>query len=755
MKLPKCPGLICGLSACLWLGGLAPHVADGNETPPPTAKPSRLQGLQIQPGDEPLQTFQPRESEAANSANKKEALARYMTGRVLQERGDFDAALKAYQAAIGIDPTAIDAYSSALAILLQKGKVEEARTLAMSAAENNEAGFQLILAMSEIFVRQDQMNKSIQLLQDALASKGLKPGSVYELFLHRDLGALYGHANNPQKAAEEYRIVFDAVTGDTLPEEVRKKVLADPGKLFDEFGDAFLKASQPELALKAFAEASKYREAKPGLHSYNLATVFRQTGNSAKALEELQGYFDAQLQSRGRLAYELLKDLLKESGQESELIPRLEKMQEKDTHNDVLRYFLADELLAAGQLDRAAALYTHGRSNVTDPRALIGMLSIHRQQKNYEKLLTVLTKSFQTIPRGEGAAVQQLPPDIRVIAEGFERELAALLGDEATFTGLLNLARAQKTGDDAKLEFAQAYLLGKLSIEAERTAEAIEFYRLAISMKNDPPSALYRELTQYLLFDTEQYAEAQSILEEAIKHESNSLQRDKWLFLSYLSQAQELQGHTDEAVQSIQSAQQLNPSLPNLQFQEGWIYYHAHRWDDALKAFNDVIRDYASDREMVQRCRFMVSSIYVEKGDLPKGEEVLEAVLKEDPDNIQANNDLGYLWADNNKNLERARSMIQKALSKEPENPAYLDSMGWVLYRLGDFKGAVEYLEKAVSHDKGKDSTIYDHLGDSLLKLDRQKEAVEFWKKSLEIEEKKKNPSEKLQKSLKEKLKEA
>ena len=61
-----------------------------------------------------------------------------------------------------------------------------------------------------------------------------------------------------------------------------------------------MKAKRPEMALRAYEEASKHREAKPGLHSFNLATVFQQTGKPKEALQELQKYFDAQLQSRGR-----------------------------------------------------------------------------------------------------------------------------------------------------------------------------------------------------------------------------------------------------------------------------------------------------------------------------------------------------------------------------------------------------------------------------------------------------------------------
>ena len=60
-------------------------------------------------------------------------------------------------------------------------------------------------------------------------------------------------------------------------------------------------------------------------------------------------------------------------------------------------------------------------------------------------------------------------------------------------------------------------------------------------------------------------------------------------------------------------------------------------------------------------------------------------MLDEFPDDAGAMNDLGYLWADQDKNLQRARRMIRKAVDAEPDNAAYRDSLGWVLFRLGRY----------------------------------------------------------------------
>jgi tetratricopeptide (TPR) repeat protein len=94
------------------------------------------------------------------------------------------------------------------------------------------------------------------------------------------------------------------------------------------------------------------------------------------------------------------------------------------------------------------------------------------------------------------------------------------------------------------------------------------------------------------------------------------------------------------------------------------------------------------------------------------------------------NNDLGYLYADQGKNLEKAEAMIRKAVQEEPDRSAYLDSLGWVLFKRGRFKEAVDPLEKAVQHLDGGDATIYEHLGDVYFQLQEMAKARAAWEEA-------------------------
>ena len=106
--------------------------------------------------------------------------------------------------------------------------------------------------------------------------------------------------------------------------------------------------------------------------------------------------------------------------------------------------------------------------------------------------------------------------------------------------------------------------------------------------------------------------------------------------------------------------------------------------------------------------------------------EWLEQVLDEFPSDINALNDLGYLWADTNQHLQRALRMTEQAVHGNPLNGAYRDSLGWTLFRLGRYQEAVTELQTAVEFAE-PDPAIYDHLGDAFLANGQPDRAVEAW----------------------------
>lgn len=129
---------------------------------------------------------------------------------------------------------------------------------------------------------------------------------------------------------------------------------------------------------------------------------------------------------------------------------------------------------------------------------------------------------------------------------------------------------------------------------------------------------------------------------------------------------------------------------------------------------------------------YYLASLYQRVSDNEAAEAVLLDVLKVQPDDPQASNDLGYTWADSGKNLEKAEKFIRRAVDAEPDNPSYLDSLGWVLYKRGQFADARTQLDAAVKPTESADPVVLDHFGDALYRLDQKVQAMQAWQQSLE-----------------------
>jgi len=95
--------------------------------------------------------------------------------------------------------------------------------------------------------------------------------------------------------------------------------------------------------------------------------------------------------------------------------------------------------------------------------------------------------------------------------------------------------------------------------------------------------------------------------------------------------------------------------------------------------------------------------------------------------------------------LPEALKLINKALEQEPENGAYVDSLGWVYFKQGRIKEAIEQLERA--KNLLEDPVIYEHLGDAYFKIKNVPRAIEYWEKSLKLDPEKKEVKEKLERA--------
>jgi Tfp pilus assembly protein PilF len=108
--------------------------------------------------------------------------------------------------------------------------------------------------------------------------------------------------------------------------------------------------------------------------------------------------------------------------------------------------------------------------------------------------------------------------------------------------------------------------------------------------------------------------------------------------------------------------------------------------------------------------------------------------LELEPTSAEALNYSGYMYAEKGTNLTVAREMIEKALAIEPDNGAFLDSLGWVFFKMGKHQEALKYIQRAVENSKEPDATLMEHLGDVYHELKDESKARDAWRKAMSLE---------------------
>jgi predicted Zn-dependent protease len=130
---------------------------------------------------------------------------------------------------------------------------------------------------------------------------------------------------------------------------------------------------------------------------------------------------------------------------------------------------------------------------------------------------------------------------------------------------------------------------------------------------------------------------------------------------------------------------------------------------------------------------FTLGSAYERAGNHAAAEKAFLRLLEKHPDHAATLNYLGYMWADNNKNLDQAAEMLVRAVAQEPRNGAYVDSLGWVYFRQGKLDLAEKYLTDA-ARLLPRDATVHEHLADVLARQGKRERALELYRVALTLD---------------------
>jgi len=205
----------------------------------------------------------------------------------------------------------------------------------------------------------------------------------------------------------------------------------------------------------------------------------------------------------------------------------------------------------------------------------------------------------------------------------------------------------------------------------------------------------------------------------------------------------------DRAVRLLGEARRRFPGAPEIVYYLAIAQREAKQSQQAVATFEEALHEaqLEEDDDFVNaKFYFNYGAAAEQAGLYDKAADLLRKSIALDPENsAEASNYLGYMWADHNMNLDEAETMIRRALESEPNNASYLDSLGWVEFRKGQLDRALDDLLRAARTAEREDPVVFEHIGDTYLKLDRTREALEAWQKALALDPKNKNLADKIQ----------
>ena len=376
---------------------------------------------------------------------------------------------------------------------------------------------------------------------------------------------------------------------------------------------------------------------------------------------------------------------------------------------------MAMYLISAERYDDALAAYQDlVMDDPTDADSYLRISQIYRQKKDFVKAREASDKAKAIDPNN----IQVRLNDLYILqAEGKAAEAIDVLKGIIQQTALPSYDPAQLESRDELLE-----QLAAMQRLADQTDPAVDTYRQMATL--DPSKAGHASAS---IIDTyvggKEFAKAQEEADAAIKKFPN----DREVRVGRASLLAEM-GKTDAAVADVKKL--LNGKDDRgVEMALADLYVKGRKFDDAAKALDAAEKMSESQDDKID-IWFKRGAMFERQKNVAAAETEFRKVLAVMPDNPATLNYLGYMLTDRNMRLPEALAMIQKAVDRDPNNGAYLDSLGWVYFRMGKLPEAEENMRRAVELTP-HDPTMRDHYAEVLFKASKVREAIAQWEASL------------------------
>jgi tetratricopeptide (TPR) repeat protein len=618
----------------------------------------------------------PAPTQPSGQADKAAAYYNYSLGHLYSElaaaygnRGEyFNKAAESYRAALKADPSATFIAEELSDLYIQSGRLREAVLDAEEAIKQspNDLNSRRLLARIYTHLIGDSQNNQID------------PDMV-------------------KKAIEQYQKITEAD-----PKDIDSWIML--GRL----QKALMNSTEAMAAYKKALELDAANEdAMTGL-----ATVYADLGDNKAAAEMLRKVADKDPNPRSLTSLANVYEQLKDYSLAAEMLRRALDQQ---PGNSELKHALAEDLLLSDHLDDALKLYQDAiAEDPKDIKAELRVSQIYRQKRDFAKAREAADKAKEIDPNDLEVQFN----DVNLL------ESEGKIPDAIkTLKGILD-ATAKKSYS-ASEKSSRSFLLQSLG-DLERTIEqygaAVDAFHQLADLDPDGASRAQAEIVETYR-EAKDYPKAEAESEAAVK----KFPKDRVVSATRASVLSDL-GKTEQAVAEARRLMDgKNDREIDLNLAD--IYEKAKNFTEMAKVL-DAAENLSQTTEEKQNVTFRRGAMLERMKNFQAAEAEFRKVLTLNPDNDAALNYLGYMLADRNVRLEEARDMVSKAVAREPNSGAYLDSLGWVYFRLNKLPEAEDKLREALRY-MSRDPTVHDHLAEVYFREGKIREAIAQWQSSL------------------------
>lgn len=654
--------------------------------------------------------------------------------------------------AANLDPDSLEIRRALVPLYVALGRDDDAMTMCRQVLDKDPHDPETAFQFAQLLKADAKPAEAIPVLQRAVAAKEAQDRPERLLPMLADLSDLLERKGDFAAAAQAHDAIARTIVekrdqllyGNGLTRDGLQLTLA---RAYERAGRARVKTKEYDRAVAAFRSARDVllKSDEPELRhqavriNWNLSEILAAQGRDAQALEALDAYLEY---SPPEIEpYEKKVELLRKLGRDRDVIPALRRYAAKEEFNIRLKLLLAREL---GKDPRtrvqAESIYQTLLKEHVKPEIYRGLFSLYQADDRMSAVIDLLDAAEHVVRAKEG----EVKTDERETAEERTRAMMSALRSDPSLVAALLPVALQEAGGDQKRQVDTWYLLAALATRTRKLADAETFFRQCL--RNPAPgneAPIYDGLIS-VLYRQKKFKEVATLCREALASRTVRNTRP-WLFEANLANALKELGQLDEALPHALRAIEVSEEQTKVasRITKAEILAAAGRFDEAVRECEDTLKEFPQLIH-VHKVRYTLSNVYSLKGDHAKSEEQLRLILESDPDAPLANNNLGYQMADRNINLDEAEQLIRRAIEAERlarkdvedegEKAAYVDSLGWVLFRRGKLAEAREWLEKAVALPDGADDpTVWDHLGDVYAKLDLPAKASDAWRTALKL----------------------